>query len=127
MPLVAAPEYSGGGYNNLKPVEIRFPHDDDPETVVRNWNKRCKRVNYEKLALICDDKALTEKDFEQYDRDPAYRKVMLTSKELPYQWAFQMKEYKGQQYTGEYNAKSTDGLWRFTKMWDYVSFLNGES
>lgn len=28
---------------------------------------------------------------------------------------------------GEYNGKSLDGLWKFTKMWDYVSFLNGDN
>jgi uncharacterized protein (DUF1919 family) len=49
------------------------------------------------------------------------------SQNLEYSWAFQMKEYISQPCTGEYNAKSFEGLWKFTKMWDYVSFLNGSA
>ena len=94
---------------------------------MKKWKKRCKRVNYNKLALICDDKGLKPEDYEKYDKVSAYRKIMLTSQNLEYSWAFQMKEYISQPCTGEYNAKSFEGLWKFTKMWDYVSFLNGSA
>ena len=43
-----------------------------------------------------------------------------------YSFCYQLKEYKDRNRTGEYNGKSLDGLWKFTKMWDYVSFLNGD-
>ena len=84
-----------GGYT-LKPIEIRFPHDDDPVVVIEKWKKRCERVNYNKLALICDDKGLKPEDFEAYDNVSGYRKIMLTSQNHSYPWAFQMKEYIGQ-------------------------------
>ena len=44
-----------------------------------------------------------------------------------YEFCHQLTEYEGQNYTGGYNGKSLDGLWKFTKMWDYVSFLNGDT
>ena len=117
----------GGG--RLKEVEIRFPHDTDCESVERKWIERCKRVNYEKLVLIEDDKGLTSADYEAYKAIPAFRKILFTAKDLSkeYDFCHQLKAYEDRSRTGEYNGKSFDGLWKFTKMWDYVSFLNGDN
>ncbi len=111
----------------LPPVTIRFPHDTEPETVVKNWERRKNRINYDKLVLIVDDRGLNEKDFEIFDQIPAFRKVCLTADDRSerWSWCFQMLEYAGETEVGEYNAKSSDGLWAFCKTWDYVSWLNG--
>lgn len=118
---------SGGG-TTLPEIEVRFPHDTDPEEVQKKWKRRCARVNYDKLVFINDDKGLTEADFAAYDAIPAFRKICLTSKDMNdrYDWCFRLKEYEGKECTGEYNGKSLNGLWKFTKIWDYVSFLNGD-
>ena len=112
---------------DLPAIEIRFPHDADPAKVAENWERRKKRINYDKLVLIVDDKGLKEADYRLYDQLPAFRKICLTAADLSdrYAWAYQMKEYAGAEKTGEYNAKSKDGLWVFTKTWDYTSWLNG--
>ena len=118
-----------GGGSGLKEVEIRFPHDTDCESVKKKWAERCKRVNYEKIVLINDDKGLTVSDYEAYKAIPAFRKILFTAKDMSgeYEFCHQLVEYDGQTYTGSYNGKSLDGLWKFTKMWDYVSFLNGDT
>ena len=112
---------------DLKNIEIRFPHDTEPNKVKANWNRRCSRVNFEKLVLINDDKGLTEEDYVAYDRIPAFRKICLTAqdKSQKWKWCHQIEAYKDQEMTGEYNGKSLDGLWKFIKLWDYISFLNG--
>ena len=91
--------------------------------------ERCKRANYEKIVLINDDKGLTVSDYEAYKAIPAFRKIRFTAKDMSgeYEFCHQLTEYDGQTYTGSYNGKSLDGLWKFTKMWDYVSFLNGDT
>ncbi len=112
----------------LPAVTIHFPHDSSPVTVVRNWERRKSRINYDRLVLIVDDRGLTEEDLELYDRIPAFRKICLTaSREYArrYGWCHQIRAYEGEKMAGKYNAKSADGLWKFTKLWDYVSWLNG--
>ena len=125
--MECALEKSGGA--ELKEVEVRFPHDTDCESVKKKWIERCKRVNYEKLILINDDKGLTLEDYKEYETIPAYRKILFTAKDMSseYEFCHQLKEFEGRSRTGEYNGKSLDGLWKFTKMWDYVSFLNGDN
>lgn len=113
--------------DGLETVTISFPHDSDPETVVRTWERRKARINYEKLVLLADDRGLEEEDFQKFDRVPAFRKLCLTAadRSADYSWCFQLKEYAGEKEVGKYNDKSADGLWKFTKIWDYVSWLNG--
>lgn len=72
-------EKSGGG-SGLKEVEIRFPHDTDCESVKKKWAERCKRVNYEKIVLINDDKGLTVSDYEAYKAIPASERFFLQQK-----------------------------------------------
>lgn len=118
-----------GGGSGMEEVEIRFPHDTDCESVKKKWAERCRRVNYDKIVLINDDKGLTSSDYEAYKAIPAFRKILFTAKDVSreYEFCHQLTEYEGQPYTGSYNGKSLDGLWKFTKMWDYVSFLNGDN
>ncbi len=117
-----------GGGSGLEEIEIRFPHDTDCEKVLKKWMERCQRINYNKIVLINDDKGLEPKDYIAYAAIPAFRKILFTAKDMSHEYSFcyQLKEYKDRNRTGEYNGKSLDGLWKFTKMWDYVSFLNGD-
>lgn len=117
-----------GGEAGLKEIEIRFPHDTDCDKVSQKWKERCRRINYEKVVLINDDKGLGEKDYAAYAAIPAFRKILFTAKDRShdYDFCYQLKKYEGKKETGGYNGKSLNGLWKFTKMWDYVSFLNGD-
>lgn len=117
-----------GDGDNLPLIEIRFPHDINPTEVLANWRRRCQRVNYDKLVLICDDKdGISDKELSKYNNIQAYRKILFTAKNMntKYSWCYYMKAYKNCSNTGKYNGKTINGLWKFTEMWDYVSFLNG--
>lgn len=108
----------------LPEVPIRFPHDVNADVVKSNWERRVKRINYEKLVFICDDRGLDLSDFEAYDRVKAYKKVMLTSKEIGYAWATVLPSRGGKSGASDYNYKDyLLGIWRFEKEWNYYDFL----
>lgn len=118
-----------GVYLYLEPeglpvVRIRFPHDTEETVVKANWDKRVKRINYDKLAFICDDRGLDESDYKEYDKVKGYKKIMLTSKEIGYPWGKVLSAYRGKPCCGDYNYKDYfRGLWKFEKEWDYWNFL----
>ena len=105
-------------------VRIKFPHDNDPQKVADNWNRRKKRINWDKLVLICDDKGLTEEDILRFEQIPAYKKVLFTEREYPdIKCAYKLKSKSGGGI-GDYNGKSLGGLWKFTSMWDVAAFFS---
>ena len=118
-----------GVYLYLEPeglpvVRIRFPHDTEETVVKANWDKRVKRINYDKLAFICDDRGLDEADYKLYDDVQGFKKIMLTSKEIGYSWAKVLPSYLGKSCVGDYNYKDyLRGVWKFEKEWDYWNFL----
>ena len=118
----------GGGH--LPDIEMRFVHGTDPQAVKADWERRCRRVNYQKLVLIVDDRGLNAEDLALYNTIPALRKICLmgggNALGRDYEWCCRLPAYAGQPRSGKYHRKSLDGLWEFTKIWDYVAFLNGE-
>lgn len=117
-----------GGNGAMPPVTIRFPHDNNWNTIWANWNRRKSRLRYDKLVLICDDQGLTEDNFRRFEQIKCYRKVILTAQPLSskYQCTHCLTVYAGRQCTGEYQKKTMGGLHYFEYIWDYVAFLNGE-
>lgn len=108
----------------LPAIRVRFNHDTDEAVVKENWNKRVKRINYNKLVFICDDKGLDESDYKKYDSVKAFKKIMLTSKEIGYPWAKILPSYAGMPCVGGYFDKDFyRGIWNFEKEWDYSEFL----
>lgn len=107
----------------LPEIPIRFPHDVDAEVVKSNWERRLKRINYEKLVFICDDRGLDLSDYEAYDSVKAYKKVMLTSKEIGYAWATALPPRGGAGASNYNNKDFFLGVWNFEKVWNYYDFL----
>lgn len=117
------------GNEYLPEITIGFPHDTDPKVIKENWKRRLPRINYDKLVLICDDKGgVTEDHMKRFGRIPAYRKILFTKddRQNVSPVCFKLPGYENLHQTGDYNAKSLKGLWKFCDFWDYVSFLNGE-
>ena len=114
------------GNEQLEDVTVRFPHDNDPENIRQNWDKRKRRINFDKIVLICDDKGMKLEEYERLDRAIAYKKICFITEREPkqYNWAKVLEPYKDLDQTGTYNGKSLNGLWKFQRMWDYISFLN---
>ena len=118
-----------GIYMQLEPkglpvIRIRFNHDTNYDVVKENWEKRVKRINYDKLVFICDDLGLDESDYKKFDSVKAFKKIMLTSKEIGYPWAKILPSYAGMPYVGGYFDKDFyRGIWNFEKEWNYCDFL----
>lgn len=112
--------------DNFPSVRIGFPHNTDGPELLDSWNRRKARINYDKLVLICDDQGVDEELLRRFEAIPAFRKILFTkddkSKEHPF--CHKLPGYENLKETGDYNGKSLRGLWKFTSMWDYVSFLN---
>lgn len=110
---------------DLPEIDIKFPHDNNHEVLRNNWEKRLKRINFDKLVFICDDRGLNQYYYELYDRVKAYKKIMLTSKDIGYEWATILSSYAGKPFVGHYNYKDfIKGIWNFEKEWDYGKFLS---
>ena len=105
----------------LKDIPVYFYHDDNIEEVKQTFERRLKRINWDKIAIIADDRKISEEELKQFDTIP-YHKIMLSTKEGKDRYV--LNKYKGQQMVGEYNEKSISGLWKFTYMWDYIPFVN---
>lgn len=112
--------------DGLQPVRIRFDHDTNQNDILDKWNTRIKRINWNNIVLICDDKDIDDGDYTRYDNIKEYKKILLTATDLSnkYNWSLQLKAYKDEPHTGTYNGKSLRGGWKFLYMWDFVSFLN---
>lgn len=113
----------------LPPVRVRFPHDKTEEIVREKWEKRKRRINYDKLVLVTDDQKMDESAYALFDQVPAWRKICLTARDRSreYDWCYQLKVYEGLEKTGHYNDKDwKNGLWLFVRYFDFVSFLNGD-
>ena len=110
----------------LQPIRIWFDHDDDQQEVLKKWERRVKRVNWNSIVLICDDKDLDEEDYVRFENLTGYKRILLTARDLSgkYDCCYQLKAYQNKQITGAYNGKSLRGGWKFQYIWDFVGFLN---
>lgn len=112
------------GDNNHKTIEISFPHDDDLETVIKNWEKRKQRINYKYIFIICDDRGLNEGDLVRLNMAKSYKTIIFTSKKFPIKNTYYVKKYRHKKCVGKYNVKKIKGTYGFQDFFDYVDWLN---
>lgn len=108
--------------DGLEPLAISWPHDNSKESIVKNFEKRSKRVNYDKLVFITDDIGLKEESYEIFENIQAYKKVIISSAQCDKEYDFIEKlnrdTVQGLQY------KMLSGVFRFQKIWDFVKWFN---
>ena len=106
----------------LTPIEIAWPHDQDPEQIIRNFEKRRARINYEKLVFITDDIGLSDESYQLFDKLAAYKKVIISTGFCDRNYDFieklKVNSARGLQY------KTLSGIFRFQVLWDFVSWFN---
>lgn len=106
----------------LPPIEISWPHDEEPEQVVRNFEKRRSRINYEKLVFITDDDGLSDESYQFFAELSAYKKAVISSRFCDRKHDFieklEVDSARGLQY------KTLSGIFRFQKVWDFVAWFN---
>lgn len=110
--------------NGLNTIYIRFPHDNDIKKITDNWEKRKKRINYERMYLITDDIGMSEDEIKEFSKLNYKKIIIFTSKKYGIKNTFQLKKYKNKKSVGKYNVKNLNGLYSFQKQWDFVSWIN---
>ena len=65
-------------------VKIVFNHDTNTDTILSNWERRKKRINYNNIYLMFDDLADAEyTDLFLFSKIDCKGKVIITAKEYP--------------------------------------------
>ena len=93
------------------------------------FERRKKRIHYDKLIFITDDQGMDDASYERFDELQAWRKICFTAKNrsAQYPWCYQLKIYSDREKTGHYNDKDwRNGLWMFIRYFDFVTFLNSD-
>lgn len=64
-------------YFNLGDITILFPHDDDPDVVLANWNRRKERINYDNLFFMMGTRE--KENLRKFEMQPPIHKCCFTS------------------------------------------------
>lgn len=109
------------------PVYVQFPHENNEADILAKWNRRLKRVNWDRLFVITDDRDGVAQDYlKMIDAIPAERKILLTSHALNYKYAHQLKTYVGQDRVGLYQVRNLLGPYRYEDDFDFVGWILGD-
>jgi len=102
----------------LGDVEIVFLHYQTFEEAKNKWNRRCKRINFDKIIYKFNDQNLcTEKELKEFHEFHAKNKICFTAKKYDYGEFIQLKKYKKNNYVKE------DAFY-YHKYFDIVDYIN---
>lgn len=75
-------------YNGID-VEIEFLHYKSEQEALEKWNRRCRRINLDKLVVIgCDRDCCTKNDIDAFDVLPYKHKYFLSSRRPDSQYQY---------------------------------------
>lgn len=125
-PLILNGEEVNCPVAKLDDIMIYFTHYNTKEDALEKWNSRKKRVNYDNMYIIFNDRdGVTKEMLDNFDTSIFKNVVMFTSKdEFDYPFSFKLSEKD----IGNINfKKNITGLRIFEEKFDYVSFLNSNN
>lgn len=83
-------------------VEIHFLHYKTKEEAASKWNRRCRRINWEKLLIIgMEQNCCQYKDLQRFDELPYQHKYIFTSKITPFNSNIYIPEFKKEGEVGD--------------------------
>lgn len=84
-------------------VEIQFLHYKTREEAFEKWERRKKRINWDRLFIACTDRdRMTPELMKEYDALPFENKVLFTAQEHPeIRCAVQIKAFADQKEVGD--------------------------
>lgn len=110
--------------DKLKRIDISFIHDTDDETVIKNWEKRKKRIIKDKIFVIMDNKdeygqPISEDIIKKIENFNACNKIVFVTSNTNIKdgYIISKKQIK------KYNYKKLSGLYGFQYFFDFVAFL----
>lgn len=131
LPLIELPAHDSKYYNELLrlgqdkkvlgmvgDVEIVFLHYDSFEDAKIKWEKRCKRINYDKIIYkFCDQNLCTEKELEEFNKLDLNNKICFTAKKYDYKNFIQLRKYRHKEFV-------KDDVFDYHSDFDVVSYIN---
>lgn len=109
--------------NNLPDLYIHFVHDSDANKVKANWERRCKRINFDNIIVHIS--------LNVYDGCEDYDDIMRRFNLLPYKkicfTRFTHKKYKNAVDVGDPFALSTRGFKLNRDKFNWIKFINSKN
>ena len=111
----------------LGDVTIYFNHYKTEEDARKCWDKRKKRIDYEKLYIIMYDRdGISEEDIRQLESVTCKNKIVLSDDEHPNLEYVKKLVPSGKEDGCQCMDRDEWGFWTFEKQFDFVSWLNNE-
>ena len=109
-----------------KRITIIFLHYNDRKSAEVNWEKRKKRINFNKICLMMSDRdGITYSDIVRFGEIECYRKIMFTYKHYPeFDFTYKLEKDKNNFCVRNYQMKKWNGFWRWEDQFDCVKWLN---
>lgn len=110
-------------------VKIYFNHYKTKEEALYKWDERKRRVNWDNLYLIGDDRRLKNKEMiQQFLMIPCRNHIVFTSKNYQLKGTKQFSAYSGLEHVGFYviDENRFTGLRCYEKEFDIVDWLNSK-
>lgn len=111
-----------------KKITLIFLHYKDQMQAEQCWEKRKRRINFDKICLMMSDRdGITYDDMVEFGKIPCYRKVMFTYKAYhEFSFAHKMEQDKKHPYVRNYQMKKWNGFWRWENQFNCAKWLNGD-
>ncbi|MDD4689439.1 MAG: DUF1919 domain-containing protein [Eubacteriales bacterium] len=109
----------------LDDVIIYFQHYHTKKEAYDKWEERKKRIDFDNLYIITDDKDLTAKEIETLINSRYKRLVIFTNKKNKEEPFFSYKCYAWRRKVGKYSVRSLTGFAPFEKEFNYALWLSG--
>ena len=78
----------------LEDIETQFLHYNNKEEAISKWNRRCQRINKDKIFIIDTDRDGFNEDILNKYEEIIYPKIIFTAKKYDKKYTIQVKEYE---------------------------------
>ena len=102
----------------LDDVEIVFLHYNSFQEAKEKWDRRKKRVNFDKLIVKFNDQNLcNDMVIKEFCKLPYKNKICFVAKALPYKECVFLKKYRGKSFV-------KDDIYHSRKYFDIIDYIN---
>lgn len=109
-------------------ILIHFLHYSSEQEALEAWKRRCKRINWDNIFVLCCDEDLTYEEIVEFDRLEYKNKIIFLSKELPeIRCGIFTKEFQDKTDARLLNFANPLGKRFYQNYIDYVKWLNGDT
>lgn len=115
----------------LGDIKLYFVHYKTEEEAASKWYERCKRINWDKLYIICSDrpcgKEVSHEDMLSLKNVKCANKAIFSTRKYDdIDYIVQLPKDPEGDYVNKYMLDKIPiiNFWRYEFLWDYVKWLN---